>query len=155
MLTFSLWHLWRIRGNKAAVACNALDHQCSSMVILSAWVNAPSYLFSDERVGGVWGNRGALVISFKVFQFCWYITLNWGRWKCKLFFSFSSPASAKSGTQAGISFCRYGSAESVPALFPYSSLIRWKFSVCVLPCILENSVFKRCSQKTFLLNVNC
>lgn len=52
-LTFNLWHLRDSRGDRAAVAYSALDHQCSSCVILSAWMNAPSYLFSAEEVGGV------------------------------------------------------------------------------------------------------
>lgn len=52
-LTFNLWHLREGRGDRAAAAYNALDHHGSSCVILSEGMNAPSYLFSAEGVGGV------------------------------------------------------------------------------------------------------
>lgn len=52
-LTFNLWHLREGRGDRAAAAYSAVDHQCSSCVVLSAGMNAPSYLFSAEGIGGV------------------------------------------------------------------------------------------------------
>lgn len=69
-LTFNLWYLRATRGDRAAVAYNALDHQCSSCIILSAWMT----FFS-------WGSRRSLrkrrgtCMFFKVFQFCSSISL--------------------------------------------------------------------------------